>query len=159
MALNASSMATARTSALESLSGRWPTPAHAWGRVLALTACLAWAPFTWAADTSATAQLQRWSAESGAPGQAETGKAFFNARHGAEWSCASCHGQPPTAQGKHASTGKAIDPLAPAFNPKAFTDTAKVDKWFRRNCKDVLSRECSAAEKANVLAYLLSLKP
>jgi len=33
-----------------------------------------------------------------------------------------------------------------------------VDKWFRRNCKDVLSRECSAAEKADVMAYLISLK-
>jgi Domain of unknown function (DUF1924) len=43
-------------------------------------------------------------------------------------------------------------------NPKAFTDSAKVDKWFRRNCKDVLARECSAGEKADVLAYLNSLK-
>ena len=73
--------------------------------------------------------------------------------------CASCHGTPPTAQGKHASTGKPIAPLAPAFNPKAFTDTAKVDKWFRRNCNDVLSRECTAVEKADVLAYLNALKP
>ena len=67
-------------------------------------------------------------------------------------------GTPPTATGKHASTGKAIDPLAPAFNPKAFTDAARVEKWFRRNCKDVLARECSAAEKADVLAYLAGLK-
>jgi hypothetical protein len=49
--------------------------------------------------------------------------------------------------------------LAPAFNAKAFTDTAKVDKWFKRNCKDVLSRECSAQEKADVLAYLINIKP
>ena len=42
---------------------------------------------------------------------------------------------------------------------KAFTDTARVDKWFRRNCNDVLQRECSAAEKADVLAYLIGLKP
>jgi hypothetical protein len=48
--------------------------------------------------------------------------------------------------------------MAPAFNPQRFTDAAKVDKWFRRNCKDVLARECSAAEKADVLAWLLSLK-
>ena len=50
-------------------------------------------------------------------------------------------------------------PVGPAFNPKAFTDTAKVDKWFRRNCNDVLSRECTAIEKADVLAYLNALKP
>jgi hypothetical protein len=112
-----------------------------------------------AADTSGAQQLERWSAQAGAPGQAERGRAFFTSRHGGEWSCASCHGSPPTAPGKHASTGKAIDPLAPAFNPKGFTDTAKVDKWYRRNCNDVLKRECSPAEKADVLAYLLALKP
>lgn len=111
-----------------------------------------------AGDTTPAQQLARWSAEAGAPGNATRGQNFFNSRHGGEWSCASCHGQPPTAEGKHANTGKAIAPLAPAFNAKAFTDTAKVDKWFRRNCKDVLARECSAAEKADVLAYLNHLK-
>ncbi|MDF1486448.1 DUF1924 domain-containing protein [Ramlibacter sp. H39-3-26] len=112
-----------------------------------------------AGDTTATQQLNFWSAQAGAPGDAGKGRVFFGARHGGEWSCTSCHGTPPTGQGKHATTGKTIPPLAPAFNPKAFTDTARVEKWFRRNCKDVLSRECSAAEKADVLAYLLSLQP
>ncbi len=111
-----------------------------------------------AADTSPAAQLAQWSAQAGTPGNAARGQTFFNTQHGGEWSCASCHGTPPTAEGKHASTGKPIAPLAPAFNPKAFTDTAKVDKWFRRNCKDVLARECSTGEKADVLAYLNSLK-
>lgn len=113
----------------------------------------------WAADTTPAEQLNHWSVQAGAPGNAEKGRVFFNTKHGGEWSCASCHGTPPTKDGKHANTGKSIAPLAPAFNPKAFTETAKVDKWFRRNCKDVLSRECSAAEKADVLAYLTSLKP
>lgn len=112
-----------------------------------------------AADTSATAQLQRWSTQANAPANAEKGKVFFNTRQGGEWSCASCHNTPPTTEGKHARTDKPIAPLAPAFNAKAFTDEAKADKWFRRNCKDVLSRECTAAEKADVLAYLLTLKP
>ncbi len=111
-----------------------------------------------AGDTTPAQQQARWSAEAGAPANAARGQTFFTGRHGGEWSCASCHGQPPTADGKHASTGKTIAPLAPAFNAKAFTNTAKADKWFRRNCKDVLSRECSAAEKADVLAYLNSLK-
>ena len=35
---------------------------------------------------------------------------------------------------------------------------AKTEKWFRRNCNDVASRECTAAEKAGVLAWLLALK-
>lgn len=90
---------------------------------------------------------------------AERGRVFFNSKHGDIWSCATCHGDSPIGPGKHASTGKSIEPLAPAFNPKRFTDSAKTEKWFRRNCKDVLNRECSAAEKADVLVYLQSLKP
>lgn len=111
-----------------------------------------------AGDTTPAQQLSHWSTQAGTPGNAARGQTFFNTQHGGEWSCSSCHGTPPTADGKHANTGKTIAPLAPAFNPKAFTDTAKVDKWFRRNCKDVLARECSAGEKADVLAYLNSLK-
>jgi hypothetical protein len=65
---------------------------------------------------------------------------------------------PPTGEGKHASTNKAIAPLAPSFNSDRFTDSAKVDKWFKRNCNDVLGRACTPSEKADVLAYLLSLK-
>ena len=64
----------------------------------------------------------------------------------------------PTQSGRHAKTGKTLAPLAPAFNPQSFTDTARVDKWFKRNCQDVLGRECSAGEKADVLAWLIGLK-
>lgn len=116
-------------------------------------------PAARAADTTPVQQLARFSLQAGAPGQAKRGEAFFTSRQGGEWSCASCHGAPPVSTGKHASTGKAIDPLAPAFNTDAFTRIAKVDKWFRRNCNDVAKRECSASEKADVMAYLLQLKP
>lgn len=112
-----------------------------------------------AADTTPARQLERFSAQAAQPAQADRGRVFFTTRHGNEWSCASCHGTPPTTPGKHASTGKSIAAMAPAANPQAFTDTAKVDKWFRRNCKDVLQRECSAGEKADVLAYLIGLQP
>jgi hypothetical protein len=108
--------------------------------------------------TSPQAQLQRWQELAGQTAQAVRGQAFFTQRHGGEWSCASCHGQAPTAASRHASTGKSIAPLAPAFHAERFTDSAKVDKWFKRNCKDVLSRECTALEKADVLAYLIGLK-
>ena len=73
--------------------------------------------------------------------------------------CSSCHGATPTGTGKHASTGKEIKPMAPAFNDQRFADVAKTEKWFRRNCNDVLGRECTAAEKADVLSWLLTLKP
>ena len=103
--------------------------------------------------------LAGYATQAGNAPNAARGQAFFNERHGAEWSCASCHGNPPVQTGKHAATGKAIEPLAPAANAARFTDAAKAEKWFRRNCKDVLNRECSAQEKADVLAWLTTLKP
>jgi hypothetical protein len=89
---------------------------------------------------------------------AQRGEQFFKATHGGEWSCASCHSNDPSGTGKHATTGKRIQPLAPAANAKRFTDSARVEKWFKRNCNDVLKRACTAQEKGDVLAYLLSLK-
>ncbi|MBM3387140.1 MAG: DUF1924 domain-containing protein [Betaproteobacteria bacterium] len=112
-----------------------------------------------AADTHAAAQLQRFASEAGRAGQADAGRRFFVNKHGGEWACASCHGESPTQAGRHASTGKTLPTLAPAFNPKSLSETARIDKWFRRNCKDVLGRECQAGEKADVLAWLLSLQP
>ena len=103
-------------------------------------------------------QLAAYSAQAGAPAQTARGEQFFTSKHGKDWSCSSCHTASPTVDGKHASTGKLISPMAPAFNPQRFTDTAKTEKWFRRNCNDVVGRECSAAEKADVLAWLLTLK-
>ena len=44
------------------------------------------------------------------------------------------------------------------INAERFTDTAKAEKWFRRNCNDVAGRECTAAEKADMLAWLLTLR-
>lgn len=125
--------------------------------MLVTLVALACAP-AWAADTTPAQQLERFAAQAGGAPSAERGRAFFTMPHGGEWSCASCHGTQPVAPGKHASTGKAIDALAPAGNPQAFTDAARVDKWFRRNCRDVLQRECSAAEKADVIAWLLTLQ-
>lgn len=102
--------------------------------------------------------LAGYSGRAGSPPSPARGQQFFTARHGAEWSCASCHGAVPTQAGKHAATGKTIGALAPAFNAERFTDPGRSDKWFRRNCNDVLARECSDAEKADVLSWLLTLK-
>ena len=101
--------------------------------------------------------LKTYDAQSGKASPAK-GEQFFNTKHGKEWSCASCHENPPNHDTKHIVTGKVIKPLAPAANPERFTDTAKVDKWFKRNCNDVLGRECSAQEKADVLSWLLTVK-
>lgn len=89
---------------------------------------------------------------------ASRGETFFKQTHGNELSCAACHTENPAASGKHAKTGKIIKALAPAANAERFTDTAKVEKWFKRNCNDVLDRVCTPQEKGDVLAYLLSIK-
>ena len=88
---------------------------------------------------------------------AARGEKFFKSTHGNDWSCASCHSENPAASGKHARTGKVIQPLAPTANPERFTDQAKVDKWFKRNCNDVANRACTPLEKDDVLTYLMSL--
>ncbi|MBU0622719.1 MAG: DUF1924 domain-containing protein [Gammaproteobacteria bacterium] len=88
---------------------------------------------------------------------AANGEQFFKATHGNDWSCASCHTENPASSGKHAKTSKLIKPMAPLVNPERFTDPAKVEKWFKRNCNDVLERACTAQEKGDVLTYLLTI--
>jgi hypothetical protein len=69
-------------------------------------------------------------------------------------SCASCHTDNPAQAGRHVVTDKAIKPLAPTANAERFSDPAKVEKWFKRNCTEVVGRECTAAEKADYIAYV-----
>jgi hypothetical protein len=112
-----------------------------------------------AAHAATPAELQAaYGATAGTAAAPERGQQLFTTTHGREWSCGSCHGAVPTQAGKHAATGKPIAPLAPAFNPQRFVDAAKTEKWFRRNCNDVMGRECSAAEKADVMAWLRTLQ-
>lgn len=91
---------------------------------------------------------------------ADKGKKFYNTENknkkGEVVSCASCHTADPTKAGK-TRVGKKIEPLAPSINKGRFTDTAHVEKWFKRNCKDVYDRECTVQEKGDFIAYLLSL--
>lgn len=88
---------------------------------------------------------------------AEQGEKFFKTKHSHNLSCSTCHTENPAAQGKHSETDKIIKPLAPAANEERFTDLKKVAKWFKRNCNDVLDRECTPQEKGDVLAYLLTV--
>ena len=124
-------------------------------RILIITAAL----FATSAQAEVPRDFQsRFEKEAGAAGSAERGARFFITKQGGEWSCASCHTEKPGQPGRHAKTDKAITPLAPAANAERFTDAAKVDKWFRRNCNDTLNRVCSPQEKADVVAWLLALK-
>ncbi|MFO1465537.1 MAG: DUF1924 domain-containing protein [Steroidobacteraceae bacterium] len=120
--------------------------------VLCATPALAGAPaslldgYTAAART--TPSFQGFSAE--------RGRALYEHK-GKDWSCSSCHTADPRQAGEHAVTSKAIRPLAPSANPERFTDAAKVEKWFRRNCRDVLGRECTPLEKGDFITWLTSL--
>ncbi|MDI1298308.1 DUF1924 domain-containing protein [Methylotenera sp.] len=92
---------------------------------------------------------------------AERGANFFKAEHmhsnGKKVSCATCHTSDPRNQGK-TRANKLIEPMATIANPQRFTDAAKVEKWFGRNCKDVLERVCTAQEKGDYIQYLISVK-
>jgi hypothetical protein len=110
---------------------------------------------------ASTAQdlLAEYANLAGRPGNASRGQILFTSPHFGDFSCASCHGKVPLAEGKHLRTGRPIAALAPAVSPDRFTQAKRADKWFRRNCNDILGRECTAAEKADVLSWLISLKP
>lgn len=131
----------------------FPIPAAALAAAVLASAAAAETPadFLAAFERAARAASPSW------PGfSADRGRQFFQQTHGNDWSCASCHTADPTAAGSHERTGKAIAPLAPAANPERFRSAATVDKWFRRNCNDVLGRECTAQEKGDVLTWLLA---
>ena len=55
-------------------------------------------------------------------------------------SCTTCHGKDTRGAGR-ALTGKAIEPVAVSVTPTRYTDPAKVEKWFKQNCNEVLERK------------------
>ena len=116
-----------------------------------------------AVDTPAS-QLAGWAREAGTPVtafSAARGEALFRGKHvnsgGEEVGCFSCHTSDPRNPGR-TRAGKAVEPLAPAMTPARFTDAAKTEKWFARNCGDVLGRPCTAEEKGDFLTWLMSIK-
>lgn len=100
--------------------------------------------------------------------KSEGAKAFDAERGDKDWtkevknengdmmSCTTCHTSDLTKEGKHHKTGKLIKPMAPSVNAERFTDAKKIEKWLKRNCNDVWSRECTAQEKGDILKFLLS---
>lgn len=107
-------------------------------------------------------RMAAYQAEGAGPFDAERGKAmwtrpFTHAKADKSRSCSSCHTDDPRAVGRHARTGKAIEPLAPSVNHQRLTEVRKIEKWFLRNCKWTIGRECSAQEKGDFLSYLAGL--
>ncbi len=95
------------------------------------------------------------------PASATRGEQFFRAKSTAGKTadaCATCHTENPKAVGQHVKTHKSIDPIAPVAQKDRFTDPAKVEKWFKRNCNEVLARACTPQEKADFTAYMISVR-
>lgn len=101
-------------------------------------------------------------AKKDAPGfagfSAERGAAFYKAtQKGGKpdtASCTSCHGSSPQERGK-TRAGKDIEPMAVSKNPARYTDRDNVEKWFGRNCNDVLGRACTAREKGDFITSMM----
>ena len=130
--------------------------------IIASAAALLASSTAWGAKDTTPEQLAaEYGAKAGAPGSPERGQKLYATNFGRDLglSCSSCHGDNPAKRGTHALTDKRIAPLAPAANASRFTDRTAVELNFRMNCKDVVGRECTAGEKADVLSWLLTVKP
>ncbi len=99
------------------------------------------------------------------------GASNFSAEHGTQnWtkevvskdgekrSCTTCHNEDLTKPGKHNTTKKVIEPMAPSVNAERYTDQKKIEKWFKRNCEWAWGRECTAQEKGDFLKFLMGAK-
>lgn len=102
--------------------------------------------------TTAKAASSGFTAFSAARGKALHTQAFATGKADTP-ACTSCHGDDPRGPGR-SRTGKAIEPMAVSLVPSRYTDPAKVEKWFKRNCNEVLGRECTPQEKGDWLAYM-----
>ncbi len=88
---------------------------------------------------------------------AERGKKLFFDQHSGGKpetpSCTTCHGTDPTKSGR-TRAGKEIKPMALSRTPERFSDLKKVEKWFRRNCRNVMGRECTPLEKGDFITFM-----
>ncbi|MGB5867132.1 MAG: DUF1924 domain-containing protein [Arcobacteraceae bacterium] len=88
------------------------------------------------------------------------GEKIFTSYHigkkGVKIACTSCHNIDLTTTGKNHFTNKTIEPLSPNANPKRLVDVKDVQKWLKRNFKDVYNRVGTAQEKGDVLYYINS---
>lgn len=100
--------------------------------------------------------LRSYAAQGAVTADAEQGKRLWQKTfgNGSKRSCTSCHTDNLSQNGKHIKTNKDIKPMSPAANPERLTDSNKVNKWFKRNCKWTFGRECTPQEKTDFLVYI-----
>jgi len=105
--------------------------------------------------------IQNYKDTGAGPFSATAGRTAWTREHrpgadGNPRSCASCHDSDPSRAGRHAKTGKPIEPMAVSVNPGRLQDPKKVEKWFRRNCRWTLGRECTPQEKGDFIEFITS---
>ena len=92
---------------------------------------------------------------------AARGKAFFLASQTTgnvdTPSCSTCHTTDPRNTGHDTRRQGHRNRWRFRATPNRFTDLAKVEKWFRRNCNTVIGRECTPHEKGDFIAFMSSL--
>ncbi|MFV2061287.1 MAG: DUF1924 domain-containing protein [Gammaproteobacteria bacterium] len=111
-------------------------------------------------STAVDSLLQQYQQQSKVNFSEQTGSALwqkeFLSANGMRRSCSSCHTQNLTVIGKHVKTQKIIKPLAPSVNSTRLTKVKTIKKWFKRNCKWTLGRECTPQEKGHLLTFINS---
>jgi hypothetical protein len=104
--------------------------------------------------------LSELAAAGAGPFSVDAGRALWRREHrgddGGSRACTSCHTADVRRPGRHAVTGKPIDPLAPSVELGRLSERREIEKWLRRNCKWTLGRACSAQEIGDILTYLRS---
>ena len=125
---------------------------------LALLALLLFPVVSFAADDGLQQALAEFSGGGKLSFDAKQGEAVWTKKgdevDGKVRTCNSCHNLDHTKPGKHAKTGKPIDPMSRTVTHDRFTDLKKINKWLKRNCKWTFGRECTDQEKGDVLTYL-----
>ena len=97
--------------------------------------------------------LKTYEAETNGSFSAESGKKFWYKDNNGR-SCTTCHTESLLVKGRHEKTGKVIEPMAPSVNKERLTSVKKINKWFLRNCKWTIGRECTIQEKGDILLWL-----
>jgi hypothetical protein len=126
------------------------------GKLLLIAAALA-GTAAFAANPVVEELMNELRAGSAVEFSAERGRQLWSQeflRDGEARSCASCHTGDLRKDGRHAATGKAIEPLAPSVHSTRLTERAEIEKWFGRNCKWTYGRACTPEEKGHFLAFI-----
>lgn len=112
-----------------------------------------------AAGSAVPGMMTSYTAAGAGPADANRGAAMWTEAHpsadgGPARSCTSCHPANHAVPGTHAKTGEAITPLSPKVDSQRLSDPLEIEKWFGRNCKWTIGRECTPQEKADFLAFI-----